>query len=744
MKMKKIILLITLLFLLIGIANATSLSNDTTNHDNTEKITHKTPNTIKTVEKSSEQIVEKKTIQKENRTKNLKTATITVNDYNSLHNALTSDTYDTLTVNMESDIILKDDTKLKSKIKNLTINGNGKTIDGNNKYQFLNISSADTVRINNINIINCNATWGGAKYNQGDTTLIISNSTFKNNHADNDGGAIYFEADIYEIKVTFWWGGSRWVIVGRYGTFESYNNKYINNSANDDGGAIYNCYTDDFKIRNDLFDKNNARQAGAIDNTGSGTITIDNTTFTNNNASYNGVIYNGGLINITKSKFINNHALEDGGVMRVDGTVNINNSVFINNFCNDTGATLWIMGGTANLSYNTFQYNKAGNYSQKKCIDIDWGDGTSIIEDNINDNISTDYSTIYAYSDYDIRIVYNNFTNTPIKTKTSVDPVKGVIGEEIELKATLTDEYGCEISGGNLAFKLNGKTLRTDGRFDSNAPAMKFSVKNGLVTYTIKADLYLRNAKNLTASYSGTSKYIQSTSPSVTAQIQKRNAQVTVTTTPSKAKQYETLTFKVTAKDVTKNGKNSTLISDNTKVMLKVNGVTLKDSTGKTLYITLDKNDQATYKYTIPAGTGGITARKAVRNYTVTAIFVGNNYYPGAKNTTKFQVERSPTTVTITQARVTKTNVLSLKATLKDYKGNNLIGTNKVTIKINGKNYVDPKNGKAKYWSVKNGDVNLNYIQIDPKTTIKRVMIVTGERQAYTEGRNEISTITRV
>ena len=272
---------------------------------------------------------------------------------------------------------------------------------------------------------------------------------------------------------------------------------------------------------------------------------------------------------------------------------------------------------------------------------------------------------------------------------------------------------------------------------------MKFNVKNGLVTYTIKADMYLRSAKILTASYSGTNNYAESTSNTVTAQIQKRYAIVTVTSTPSYAKQYETLTFTIKAKDTTKNGKNNTLIYTNTKVTIKVNGVTLKDSNGKVLYMTLDKNAQATYKYTIPQGTGGITKNKTARNYTVTAIFSGENYYPGVKDTTHFQVQRSATYVNITQARVTRNNILSVKATLKDYKGNNLIGTNKVTIKINGKSYIDPKNGKPKYWSVKNGVINLTSIQVDPKTTIKRVMIVTGERQAYLEGRKETNKIIR-
>ena len=178
--------------------------------------------------------------------------------------------------------------------------------------------------------------------------------------------------------------------------------------------------------------------------------------------------------------------------------------------------------------------------------------------------------------------------------------------------------------------------------------------------------------------------------------------------------------------------------------MFKINGNTLRNSTGQIIYVPVNNNKQAIYNYVVPAGTGGITASKAVRDYKVDAIFVGDNYYPGARNNTKFNVERSATYVNITEARVTSGNVLSVKATLKDFKGNNLIGTNKVTIKINGKNYVDPKNGKAKYWSVKDGVVNLSGIQVDPKTTIKRVMVVTGERQAYTEGRNETTKIIRV
>ena len=100
-------------------------------------------------------------------------------------------------------------------------------------------------------------------------------------------------------------------------------------------------------------------------------------------------------------------------------------------------------------------------------------------------------------------------------------------------------------------------------------------------------------------------------------------------------------------------------------------------------------------------------------------------------------MERSPTTVSIKRTEIRlNPYTLSVYATLTDYKGNYLIGTNKVTIKINGKSYT--KNGKPVYWSAKNGIVDIKNIPIDPKTIVKRVMVVTGERQAYLEGRDEL------
>ena len=380
---------------------------------------------------------------------------------------------------------------------------------------------------------------------------------------------------------------------------------------------------------------------------------------------------------------------------------------------------------TATLPDGTIKTTLTDNMG-KTVIPLDLREG--------NNNITIEYKGNETYSPVKIEKTINVTKNTPIIT---LQPVRGSIGEKITLNAYLNDSDGTPITGGNLVFKLNGKTLRSDGRFDSKASAMKFNVKDGLVTYTINADLYLRNAKNLTASYSGNYKYKETSSPTVEAQIQKRNATITVTATSTSLKQYNTIKLTATIHDSIK---NNTLIYENTSVIFKINGNTLKDNNGNVVHVPVEKNLTATYNYIIPAGTSAVNNNNQTRNYSVETVFVGDNYYPGARNTTTFQVERSPITIDISNITVNKNNLLNINADIKDYKTKNVVGDNKISIKINGKTYTD-KNNKAVYWKVTDGKINLTEIQVDSTTKIKRVMIVTGERQAYTSGRTETTNI---
>ena len=319
-----------------------------------------------------------------------------------------------------------------------------------------------------------------------------------------------------------------------------------------------------------------------------------------------------------------------------------------------------------------------------------------------------------------------------------VDEVSGIIGEKITLTAHVTDVKGNKVSGGNLVFKLNGKTLREDYRFDSNASPLKFKVVDGKVKVTLTADLYLRNAKNLTAAYSGSYKYEANTSAIVTAQIKKRSAILSVTTVPTTAKQDANIVFRATLTDVTKNATNKTSINTDGTVIFKVNDNTIKDESGSQIHIDV-VNNVASYVYYIEPGTAGVDKNGTIRNYSVEAVYDNPSFYPDTRNSTVYNVERSVVNINFEKTTV-KNNQLSVKATFTDYKGNNLVGTNLICIKINGRTYQE--NGKTKYFNVTNGNIDLRGIKIASGTHVKSVMVVTGDRQAYLSARESTTDIT--
>lgn len=320
-----------------------------------------------------------------------------------------------------------------------------------------------------------------------------------------------------------------------------------------------------------------------------------------------------------------------------------------------------------------------------------------------------------------------------LNTIVSVESIKGIVGEKITLVASVTDEYGNPVSGGNLVFKLNGITLKTDGRFDTNKAPLKIHVDNGKVTFTITADLYLRNTKNITASYSGSYKYNANKSKVAQAQIQLRYMNIKVKVSPKVAKQYQTVTFTATVSDVTKKATNKTIINQDAYVIFKINGNSLKDKNGNIIY-TKVVNKTATLKYTIPRGTAGLwSGTLNTRKYEVEVVYANDNFYPvNNKNTTSYGVERSPVNITFKETKIVN-HYLSIKATLKDLKGKNLLGTNKICLKINGKTY--SINNETMYYYVKDGAVSINGIYIDNPAKITSVGIVTGDREAYLPAR---------
>ncbi|MBO7718893.1 MAG: Ig-like domain repeat protein, partial [Methanosphaera sp.] len=344
---------------------------------------------------------------------------------------------------------------------------------------------------------------------------------------------------------------------------------------------------------------------------------------------------------------------------------------------------------------------------------------------------------------------YNNSTATTkvtvknkINTKTTTSTVKGVIGEKLTLKATVTDTSNKKVNEGNLIFKLNGVTIKDNGKLTGSSNPLKVKVTNGVATATITPDLDMRNANQLTASYIGTTIYNASASSAVKIQISQRNASIVVSSNVKTIKQGQVLTLTAKVYDTT-NGKRSTNLTKYADefVYFKVNGITLKDSKGQMLKVKV-VNGTATTKYTIPLGLSGVTDGKTMtpKNHTILAGFYNKNYQENIRNTSTFQVERSNITITISNATVNnKTHKLSLTATIRDYLGNIVKGPNKCVIKING---VSLKNGtEPMYYYSTDGILNVKNINIPAYNKYTSIEIVTQDRLAYKSQRNTTTII---
>ena len=344
---------------------------------------------------------------------------------------------------------------------------------------------------------------------------------------------------------------------------------------------------------------------------------------------------------------------------------------------------------------------------------------------------------------------YNNSTKTikitvknKIKTKTTVNTATGVIGEKLTIKATVTDTNGNNVNEGNLIFKVNGVTIKDNGKLTGSNNPLKIKVINGVATATIIPDINMTNAKNITAYYVGTTIYNASTSSPASINISKRNATIEVTTNKKIIKQGQVLTITAKIYDTT-NGKKTSNITkyQDEYVYFKVNGITLKDANGEMLKVKII-NGTATVNYTIPLGISCVTDMQTLtpKNHTIQVGLYNKNYQNIMTKTPTFQVERSNITINLANATINnKTHTLSMKITIKDYLGNTVAGPNKLVIKVNG---VTLKNGtNVQYYYTTDGVLNLKSIPVPQSKNYTSIEVITQDRLAYNSQRNTTKVI---
>ena len=166
------------------------------------------------------------------------------------------------------------------------------------------------------------ATNGGAIYNlQSDTSsLLITNSTFIDNHAEENGGAIYNKYADTEVNDA--------VTVG--GTFKRNMTLAETSSAGGFGGAIYNTGNmisegSTFGQKSRAVEANAAINGGAVANLSGGKFTSQNSSYFSNIAKEKGgAIYNSGdgsKLTVKGGSFISNIANAGGAIYNDTGSI---------------------------------------------------------------------------------------------------------------------------------------------------------------------------------------------------------------------------------------------------------------------------------------------------------------------------------------------------------------------------------------------------------------------------------------
>ena len=712
----------------------------------------------------------------------VKTANSEVTNYASLSAELLDNSGVNKTVDMKKGMYtITEPIKMTQKAKTIVLNGNGAVIDGSNAKSFLTVTSNNRLTINNLiikNTKNTNEAAGIVVSNN--AYLTLNNCTFINNVASGKGGALLNRGTTVingcEFNAnTAAQGGAIWS-TGEYGgSIVIENSKFIKNKASDTNkydrtGVIYVVSGKNDKIISNTFEANVGRaihnfkntllvskntfknvalnepsvsiRGIAIDNYESD-ITITDNVFDNITVSAKEIL--GGLLynEIGKSSFTNNkisnvkttitgtsNSLNGGILFNRNSTLTVSGNEFANtvNGHKIHGGVLYNNEGVLNVTSNIFKTTDTAS------IEIFGGaiynDEKSCLYYGANnfDAIKTSAGLVKNKTIYNLGTIKEiTVPIIPKATVVTVNNVNGVIGDNITLTASVKDINGNLVNGGNLVFKINGITV-------SN----KISVKNGVATTSIVA-LRKYNNSNITASYGGTTGFnANKTVTNAQISLSLRNAKLTVTALPESVKQYETVRFTATVVDVA-TGK---AISDNSKAVaiFKINGRTLKNSLNNVIKFPV-KNGVVTFNYIVPKGMAGYSANGSVRYYDVTACLSHPDYNPIERATTKFTVQRSSISVDVTSIVANMTSKkITIKANVKDYKGNNTVGTSKLNIKVNGKTvYVN----NVATTAINNGVIDL-VIDLPPVSSLKDITFVIGERCSYESLRQTVTDITKV
>ena len=529
--------------------------------------------------------------------------------------------------------------------KNLTIYGNGHSIDAGEQGRIFNVHEGVTLTLINVTLENGYYDNGGAINNYNGTVIII-NSTLNNNRADAEGGAIFNTKGTVTII-----------------------NSTLENGVASKGGAVSNQQGSVTIVDSTL--KNNYATKGSVIATDNGeSVILDNVKFVDNKRDpvycENGEIDTSGVKTLTAVEFtigdiadflngssitINVAEIIKGTEFNGNVTVSIGNSNYTIEVLNGIGsktvtpnlaygdyvAKLYFAetdvydcasaqtnmfhvmnnpqinlsianiqtGDSFTVKVNTiYTFNGALNVvinGVTYVVDVVNGAGSKTISTNLNPgsyNASIDYA---GNENFTADSASTSFTVSKRTTSITASAVTATYSVSKNLIATLKDKTGKAISGVKVTIKLNGKTYTktTDKNGQVKLGVASLIPKTYTATITFAGnDIYEKSSKNVKV-------VVKKATPKMTAKAKTFRVKV-------KVKKYA-ITLKT----------NKNKVMKNTKVTLKINKKTF---TAKT-----NKKGVATFK---------ITNLKKKGKFTAVIKYAGNKYYNKLTKKAKITVKK--------------------------------------------------------------------------------------------------------
>ena len=235
---------------------------------------------------------------------------------------------------LDSDIILDDGEEFEYPLgiildKNITIDGNGHTIDARQKTKIFNVFNVDCITLKNMTLkngyargigygINSYPTRGGA-ISIYDGDFRIHNVSFIANMALGGGGAIYNKSSWLSLSESSFSDnlakGCGGVIFNESNEFIISETEFSGNAANKDGGVIYN-YRGKLNLLKVVFSHNWANNNGGALFNHNGELNISESEFRNNSAEkYGGVLYNNNEMSMSVCTITKNIINENGEII---------------------------------------------------------------------------------------------------------------------------------------------------------------------------------------------------------------------------------------------------------------------------------------------------------------------------------------------------------------------------------------------------------------------------------------------